>query len=134
MGTFGLIVLIVLGVLVLLVIIGVFSATSVGKLERERREKERNLPEPEFSLSATIIDKERAKIIEHDGGDCPTGAHSSTRERIEYKATFEMKNHLRWTLELTSQQFDSLTPGDSGTLVFTERRQKQHFVAFIRTK
>lgn len=85
---------------------------------------------PKLSISATVIEKEKVKVIEKNMVD----DMQQTTERIEHKVTFETDNHLRWTFNITPGQFDCILQGDFGTLIYKELGQKLYFVTFIRTK
>jgi hypothetical protein len=87
---------------------------------------------PELSTSATVIAKEKVKVIVRNSGDGDS-IQASTTERIEHKVTFETDNHLRWTFDITPGKFDSILQGDSGTLIYKEHRQKLYFVNFKLT-
>jgi len=84
---------------------------------------------PKLSASATVIAKEKVKVIEQNMVD----DMQQTTERIEHKVTFETDNHLHWTFNITPGQFDCILQGDFGTLIYKEHGPKLYFVTFIRT-
>jgi len=115
-----------MGAIMLIALLLIFILWAVAET------REINSP-PELSTSATVIEKEKVKVIvrnSDNSGDCSQG---STTERIEHKVTFETDNHLRWTFDIMPGKFDFISQGDSGTLIYKEHRQKLYFINFKPT-